>query len=520
MLKVEKLNENQKTKYKKVQTKNKGITLIALVITIIVILILAGVSINTLFGDNGLLTKADEAREANSHAQVKDELQLEIYNYEMESRSGSTGESLIQYLGRIGYLNGYDKTNIKDSYTISEAKLKGVQLGKGTDKNSGDVYVIEKGDLITGNITKLATVQESDVKPITKVADESSENKDWVLRYYKTATDYKTLLNLTSEAGTSTGSGDEGDPGSGTQTVVKIPDGYTASTKPDEDSVSEGLVIKNNSTNDEFVWIEVPKKTYKEETKTEVDAKIEQGQELTDDEYKKIENDLKTYSSTYGTSDDSYYEECGFDSEEEYNEAKNKMLKSVYKNGGFWIGRYEAGVETARSESDKGSVTTIALSQPNKYPYNWVTCSEAQKLASEMPTSGELTSSLMFGVQWNLVCKFFENTLEPTDINSNSGKWGNYNDVSFSLDRGKYSTNKGSTWTEYTEDSGEYVKEHIKQGGSGNTKSVLLTTGASDRNCKLNIYDLAGNEYEWTLEKSDDPDFPCTRRGGSFLRRW
>ena len=41
MLKVEKLEENQKTKNKKVQTKNKGITLIALVITIIVILILA-----------------------------------------------------------------------------------------------------------------------------------------------------------------------------------------------------------------------------------------------------------------------------------------------------------------------------------------------------------------------------------------------------------------------------------------------------------------------------------------------
>ena len=68
MLKVEKLNENQKMKNKKVQTKNKGITLIALVITIIVILILAGVSINTLFGDNGLLTKADEAKEGEQYS--------------------------------------------------------------------------------------------------------------------------------------------------------------------------------------------------------------------------------------------------------------------------------------------------------------------------------------------------------------------------------------------------------------------------------------------------------------------
>ena len=47
---------------KKVE-KNKGITLIALVITIIVLLILAGVTIATLTGDNGILTKASQAKE-------------------------------------------------------------------------------------------------------------------------------------------------------------------------------------------------------------------------------------------------------------------------------------------------------------------------------------------------------------------------------------------------------------------------------------------------------------------------
>ena len=76
MFKKEKTNK--KKKYKNLQTKNKGITLIALVITIIVILILAGVSINTLFGDNGLLTKADEARRANEKAGIQDRIETEV----------------------------------------------------------------------------------------------------------------------------------------------------------------------------------------------------------------------------------------------------------------------------------------------------------------------------------------------------------------------------------------------------------------------------------------------------------
>ena len=44
----------------------------------------------------------------------------------------------------------------------------------------------------------------------------------------------------------------------------------------------------------------------------------------------------------------------------------------------------------------------------------------------------------------------------------------------------------------------------------------LLTTGASEKTKKMNIYDFAGNEWEWTLEKSSYANIPCTNRGGSF----
>lgn len=56
--------------------KNKGITLIALVITIIVLLILAGISIATLAGENGILTKASKAKVENKKAEYEEVLNI------------------------------------------------------------------------------------------------------------------------------------------------------------------------------------------------------------------------------------------------------------------------------------------------------------------------------------------------------------------------------------------------------------------------------------------------------------
>lgn len=58
--------------------RNKGITLIALVITIIVLLILAGVTIATLTGENGILTKATEASKKTGQASAEEQVQLEV----------------------------------------------------------------------------------------------------------------------------------------------------------------------------------------------------------------------------------------------------------------------------------------------------------------------------------------------------------------------------------------------------------------------------------------------------------
>lgn len=67
----------QKKKNKEINLKGKkGITLIALVITIIILLILAGVAIATLTGDNGLLQKTTSSKEKNEEAEIEEQIKL------------------------------------------------------------------------------------------------------------------------------------------------------------------------------------------------------------------------------------------------------------------------------------------------------------------------------------------------------------------------------------------------------------------------------------------------------------
>ncbi len=70
--------------------KEKGITLIALVITIIVLLILAGVSIAMLTGQNGILSQANNAKIEQSHGAVKDSMSLAYNEYQIEINTAST----------------------------------------------------------------------------------------------------------------------------------------------------------------------------------------------------------------------------------------------------------------------------------------------------------------------------------------------------------------------------------------------------------------------------------------------
>ena len=101
--------------------KSSGITLIALIITIIVLLILASVSIATLVGENGIVTKAREAKENTEIASIKEQIQMDIFGKQVENQGKITDENLKEILEKYGTLSGEEKI-IEKTLTTKEGK--------------------------------------------------------------------------------------------------------------------------------------------------------------------------------------------------------------------------------------------------------------------------------------------------------------------------------------------------------------------------------------------------------------
>lgn len=76
--------------------ENEGITLIALVITIIVLLILAEITIATLTGDNGILTKTNEAKEGTEIAEEKEQIRIAVTQSIAENKSNKLEKQSLQ----------------------------------------------------------------------------------------------------------------------------------------------------------------------------------------------------------------------------------------------------------------------------------------------------------------------------------------------------------------------------------------------------------------------------------------
>jgi len=399
--------------------KNKGITLVALVVTIVVLLILAWVSINLVLGNNGIIAKAKDAE------------------------------------------------------------------------------------------TKSAEARENDLKGMNSLIEQM-----------------ESTLN-------GSGNGGKTEP----ETVPYLPSDdfhYDTST-----SIDTGLVIKDANGN-EYVWVVVPRTIAVYKT-TGLGKTT-----FTDADYTSIENDLKEYTKTYRGStsySDTYTADDKnvgwFADATAYNNLKNSMLKSVYENGGFYVGRYEAGIDTTTgtnrtSNTDKNSdgkytmPSTVPVTKADAYPYTYVTRTQAQNLASKV-NAGTKTISLMFGVQWDLVLAFMSK--DTTKVNqenlkeliSDSTTIGNYYNSTFQLSQtGQYAVysnySLSSTWNPSTKSTTNFVdSSRNKIAQSSNRNGILVTTGTSETNKVMNIYDIAGNVDEWTLESPSSDINQCASRGGSYF---
>ena len=325
----------------------------------------------------------------------------------------------------------------------------------------------------------------------------------------------------------------------------RVPEEATSETAPyfpdntftkKEGTIDTGLVIQDANEN-EYVWVVVPRTTAVYKT-TGLGKTT-----FTDADYTSIENDLKEYTKTYRGST-SYSDTYAADDKNvgwfadatAYNNLKNSMLKSVYENGGFYVGRYEAGIDTTTgtnrtSNTDKNSdgkyiMPSIApVTKADAYPYTYVTRTQAQNLASNV-NSGTKTSSLMFGVQWDLVLAFMHNkgNIADSTLTTNSTTIGNYINSTFDLNRGKYAQygQLGNEWKNFDSALGSIVVSNETTGKmkkteqSSDSNSILITTGGTEQSKVMNIYDIAGNVWEWTLEKTSITINPCAYRGGSY----
>ena len=103
----------------KIVKNNKGITIISLVVTIIISIILAGVSINLILGENGVLTKARNSQKTQDIARISELLELEKGQIGIENDLKASLEGYINQIEKNGILNNKD---IVDPENIENGK--------------------------------------------------------------------------------------------------------------------------------------------------------------------------------------------------------------------------------------------------------------------------------------------------------------------------------------------------------------------------------------------------------------
>ncbi len=220
---------------------------------------------------------------------------------------------------------------------------------------------------------------------------------------------------------------------------------------------------------------------------------------------------------------------------------------SVTKYGGFYIGRYEAGVPrdadfyadsegaTYEREGKKNAEAVLSMSpivQKNTQSWNYISQEKAKKVSENMyKDSASVTSNLVDSYAWDTTVKWMASDSKYSGIGMDSKKYGNYLDNTTITANTLYAlhryanrnatgvaNNKNDYWTIAT----KYKKGNITTGRITLLTSIRdqyefalnsyddtnynyyiykeLATGASDETKVKNIYDMAGNMWEWTTE--------------------
>ena len=218
---------------------------------------------------------------------------------------------------------------------------------------------------------------------------------------------------------------------------VPIPKGFTYK----EGTRDTGLVIQDEKGN-EFVWVPATESTYVKDTSSK-------GVTPTGDD-----------TLPNGITDE---------------------IADVVKYGGFYIGRYEAGIP--EGETSTSNKTGIPVSKKDATVWTNINYTNAKASAESMISNEYVQTGLLTGKAWDTTCHWIEDSL--SSINASA-----------SLTDSRYYGNHGNSLAPANENSG-----------------TKRTAGFSENWKTKNIYDLAGNVWEWTSEASSS-DF--IYRGGSY----
>ena len=209
-------------------------------------------------------------------------------------------------------------------------------------------------------------------------------------------------------------------------------------------------------------------------------------------------------------------------------------LPQIEKYGGFYIARYEAGKGTTTSNSNVEIGSNITHSgweyknwSVNKYiisgkvsskadeiPYYHADYNTAVQMSNNMYNTDYVQSGLITGTMWDAMLKFIAGS---NDEVVKSSSWGNYLNTPITLESGKYrqissdgSETEGNKWTDFTE-----FKRTMDA-------RYLLTTGSSEQVKQKNLYDVAGNLWEWIQEAAfvNDSNKSFMHRGGCFYSNY
>ena len=358
-----------KTK-EKLKNTQKGISLITLVITIIVIIILAAAVILSLNNNNPVGSASKAVREQD-RANVQDKV-----NTVLASIAGKYLCNVKVTPGEINEGIEYTLENPQNSNGVTGGTI-GWNETKAEESTKDNSFTLEIERPTYGKDTATWYIDEQG-RVTLKVGDE-------------TYGDEITETPEDEELGEGTREREES-----AWNKPYVPSNFHYV----EGTVNEGYVIADESGN-EFVWIPVDG----------VNVKYE-----------------KWCETEYGLS----YTECSDVADEEYPEGitaatENNVVNSA---GGFYIGRYEAGVPEGQSIIDGESIDTsntsgIPVSKKGVVAWTNINYTNANNNAKAYMNNNEVASGLLTGKSWDSVCKWLQNS----GINVNDSRtYGNYDD--------------------------------------------------------------------------------------------